>query len=304
MKIILCSLIIFSSCTALKVENKVRNTQKKEAKILSSKPRVFEVKKTEIFTGKVKYVDFETNLSDGAYTLVCIDNKNKKKLRYNSYVKNGIGNVYLGENYFGKKTTRSCSINDVIVLDLVVNEFNYKKERLNVSKRHIDISAKNLARHKKEKIVRAEVYKKSAKYFLFNEAFDIPLNSYITSHYGNQRIFNNKKRSQHLGNDMRAAVGVPIPVSNRGRVVFTGNWFFSGNLVVVDHGMNVFTNYMHLSKILVTKGSIINKGDIVGLAGKTGRVSGPHLHWGVKIHGHNVDGFSLVKESKKHFVTQ
>jgi murein DD-endopeptidase MepM/ murein hydrolase activator NlpD len=286
----------------MKAENKVESITK--PKVMAAKIKKIEIKESEIYTGKVKYVDFESNLSDGYYPMKCKGNSTKKSIVYRTYIKNGIGNVYLGENYFGKKTNRICSIGETAVLNLKVNEFNYKKEKLNVSKSHIDISAKNLKRHRKEKIVRAKVYEESAKYFLFTEPFAAPLDSYITSHYGNQRIFNNKKKSQHLGNDMRAAVGVKIPVSNRGRVVFTGNWFFSGNIVVVDHGMNVFTNYMHLSKILVTKGSIINKGDIVGLAGKTGRVSGPHLHWGVKIHGHNVDGFSLVKESRKHFVSQ
>ena len=134
---------------------------------------------------------------------------------------------------------------------------------------------------------------------MFNEPFEVPLDSYITSHYGNRRLFNNKKRSQHLGNDFRAAVGVPIPVANKGKVVFTGNLFYSGNVVIVDHGLNIFTAYGHLSKINVQEGMIVNKGTIVGLAGKTGRVSGPHLHWGVKINGSWIDGFSLVEESKK-----
>ena len=114
-------------------------------------------------------------------------------------------------------------------------------------------------------------------------------------------MFNNKKRSQHLGNDFRAAIGVPIPVSNRGRVVYVGNLFFSGNVVVVDHGLDIFTLYGHLSKIKTTKGSIVYIGDIIGLAGMSGRVSGPHLHWGVKINGNSVDGFSLSRESELQF---
>ena len=255
----------------------------------------------EVFTGKVTFLEFDTDLENGQYEASCKSLKSKKDYTFKVTVKNQKAQAYLAENYFSQKDKRECFIKNKKFLDLVVSLFPYKKERLNVSKKHIDISKKDLARHLKEKKIRAKVYSKSANYFLFDEPFRVPLNSYITSHYGNQRIFNNKKRAQHLGNDLRAAVGVPIPVSNRGRVVFTGDWFFSGKLVVVDHGMNIFTNYMHLSKILVTEGSIINKGDIVGLAGKTGRVSGPHLHWGAKIYGHNVDGFSLVKASERHF---
>jgi murein DD-endopeptidase MepM/ murein hydrolase activator NlpD len=70
---------------------------------------------------------------------------------------------------------------------------------------------------------------------------------------------------------------------------------------VVDHGLGIFTMYGHLSKILATQGSVVNKGDIIGLAGATGRVSGPHLHWGVKVNGSWVDGFNLVEVSQKQF---
>ena len=112
---------------------------------------------------------------------------------------------------------------------------------------------------------------------------------------------NNKKRSQHLGNDFRAKIGVKIPVSNRGKVVYVGDLFYTGGVVIVDHGLNIFSLYAHLSKTLVTTGTIVNRGDIVGLSGATGRVSGPHLHWGIKINGHNADGFSLVEESKKQY---
>lgn len=94
---------------------------------------------------------------------------------------------------------------------------------------------------------------------------------------------------------------MPIPVTNRGKVVFAGNLFYTGNVVIIDHGLNIFSLYGHLSKIKAQVGDIVNQGDIVGLAGMTGRVSGPHLHWGIKINGHNVDGFSLVTESKKQF---
>lgn len=300
MKTLLISILLVS-CTSIKMKNSLTDTEQvNEAKIELVRKKL-PIKTLKLLTGKVSYVDFDTSLSDGVYDLTCIDTKTKKDYKSKISVRASIGSAYFGENYFSKPATRSCYIEGQKVLNVEVSHFNYKKERLNVSKKHIDISAKNLARHKKEKVVRAKVYSTSAENYLFDEPFRVPLSSFITSHYGNQRIFNNKKKSQHLGNDMRAAVGVPIPVSNRGKVVFTGNWFFSGSLVVVDHGMNIFTNYMHLSKILVTKGTIVNKGDIIGLAGKTGRVSGPHLHWGAKINGNNVDGFSLVEESKKHF---
>jgi murein DD-endopeptidase MepM/ murein hydrolase activator NlpD len=102
--------------------------------------------------------------------------------------------------------------------------------------------------------------------------------------------------STHLGNDFRAPEGTPIPTSNTGKVVYVGDLFYSGKTVIVDHGMQLFSMYAHLSKISVAVGATVNRGDIVGLSGATGRASGPHLHWGIKINGEWIDGFSLVEE--------
>lgn len=293
-------LVLLLSLVGCSTLNEKNNSNKVETSV---KPKIkTEVQSIELFTGKVKFVEFQIYKKDGTYTLKCVDNKSKKTLFFPISVKSNMASLYMSENYFSKASTRKCYLESEKVIDLAASVFNYKKERLNVSKKHIDISKNNLARHIKEKKVRSKIYSESASYLLFDRPFKVPLSSYITSHFGNQRIFNNKKRSQHLGNDFRAAVGVKIPASNRGRVVFTGNWFFSGNIVIIDHGMNIFTNYMHLSKILVTPGTIVNQGDIIGLAGKTGRVSGPHLHWGAKVNGNNVDGFSLVNASKQHFI--
>ena len=117
----------------------------------------------------------------------------------------------------------------------------------------------------------------------------------MTSVYGTRRLFNNVRKSQHLGIDYRAKVGVPIPSSNKGKVVLAQNLFYTGNTVILDHGLGVFTLYGHLNKILVKKGDLVNRRQILGEAGKTGRVTGPHLHWGVKVNGHWVNGDVLTQ---------
>jgi len=76
---------------------------------------------------------------------------------------------------------------------------------------------------------------------------------------------------------------------------------FTGGTVIVDHGMDIFTVYGHLSKVKAKEGQMVELGEIIGLSGNTGRSSGPHLHWGVKIHGHYINGFSLIEETKKQF---
>lgn len=289
--------ILFLSCTNIK--NKVNETSF-EKPLEVKEEFTYQVEDVVINNGKVKYVSFETDLEDGLFELDCFGDKSQKSF-YKLLVQDKIAKAYIAESYFSLPTARKCFLKGELVLNLLIKPYNYKSEKLNVPKGKIDLSKKDLARVIREKEIKRKMYEKSADTYLFNSEFEVPLNSYITSHYGNIRLFNNKKRSQHLGNDFRAAVGVPIPAANRGRVVYTGNLFFSGNLVVIDHGLDIFTLYGHLSKIKVNLGDMVNRGDIVGLAGKTGRVSGPHLHWGVRMGGKSVDGFSLVRESADQF---
>lgn len=290
MRIFLSYLLVFLfiGCANIKMKE-----TKKEVKKL---PLIDQITTVELKNGKVQYQEFTFRKPDGAYSLVC---SNNSKLRFQ--VRTDVASLYFGASYFSPNTNYSCSYEGQKILDVKINKYNYPSERLNVAKSKVVYSKKDLARIIKEKEIKKKIYLKSADQFLFEEPFSRPLNSYVTSHYGNQRVFNNLKKSQHLGNDLRARTGVKIPVANKGKVVFTGDLFFSGKVVVVDHGLGIFTMYGHLSKILATQGSVVNKGDIIGLAGATGRVSGPHLHWGVKVNGSWVDGFNLVEVSQKQF---
>ena len=282
---------------ALSCSNITMNTQRTAA--VAQPQKITDLPKSVIVkTGKVAFEKFVFRKDDGIYELSCGDKD------YRFKVKQEVGSLYLPADYFSPKTSVDCFFgkgeDKVKILVLNIQDFNYPKERLRVAKSKVFYSKEDIKRIIKEKEIKRKIYINSSNMYLFNKPFQVPLDSYITSHYGNQRLFNNKKKSQHLGNDLRAGVGKPIPAANRGKVVYTGNLFFSGNIVVIDHGMEIFSVYGHLSKILATEGSIVNQGDIVGLAGATGRVSGPHLHWGVKINGSWIDGFSLVEASKKH----
>jgi murein DD-endopeptidase MepM/ murein hydrolase activator NlpD len=259
-------------------------------------PLVQNIHKITLQPGKVKFVVFDINLENGLKKTKC----GKETLSF--VVQDQKAKLFMTESYFSGRKKTQCTYDGKVIVEVKIKEFPYKSEKLNVDKKRVTLSQKDLNRVIKERKILKKVYLNSSSYFLFDKPFNRPLNSYVTSHYGNRRLFNNKKKSQHLGNDLRAAVGVPIPVANKGKVIFTGHLFYSGNVVIVDHGLGLYTTYGHLSKINVTKGMVINQNDIVGLAGATGRVSGPHLHWGVKLNGHWVDGFSLVDESKKMFL--
>ena len=299
LKFILPTFLLIS-CSGIKpINNKKASDEslvQTKAPIISKNTKlVSSIKTIELQPGKVKFVEFDIALEDGMKTLNCRGTKT------DFLVEKKKGRFLMAESYFSSMKPYECLYKDTIILSVKVKQFPYKSEKLNVDKKRVTLSKKDLARVIKEREILKKIYKNSASYYLFDKPFIRPLNSFITSHYGNRRVFNNKKKSQHLGNDLRAAVGLPIPVANKGKVVFTGHLFYSGNIVIVDHGLNLYSLYGHLSKIKVAQGMIINQGEIVGLAGATGRVSGPHLHWGIKLNSQNIDGFSLVDESKKMF---
>lgn len=124
--------------------------------------------------------------------------------------------------------------------------------------------------------------------------FIIPSEGEANDNFGERRIFNNEPRSPHSGVDISSPYGAPVRASNSGRVVLAKDLYFAGKTVIIDHGLGVFTQYLHFSKILATRGDFVRKGDVIGEIGATGRVTGPHLHWGVRVSGSRVDPFSLL----------
>lgn len=110
-----------------------------------------------------------------------------------------------------------------------------------------------------------------------------PVPGVVTSAYGLTRFFNNQPRNPHRGLDLRAALGDPVQAAAPGRVVLAAEHYYAGQCIFLDHGLGVFTLYMHLHKILVQTGDMVEAGQIIGQVGQTGRVTGPHLHFGMTI---------------------
>jgi murein DD-endopeptidase MepM/ murein hydrolase activator NlpD len=170
----------------------------------------------------------------------------------------------------------------------------YRTDVLKVDPGRVNPSKKNLKRSRKEARRVRQTYAGGSSARLWKGAFQLPMPGEITSPFGNRRLFNGQLKSYHNGVDFRAPVGTPVFAANSGIVKMAENLFYSGKVVIVDHGNLIFTIYAHLSKIEVAAGQQIEKGQQLGLTGATGRVSGPHLHWGVKVNGAAVNPIQFI----------
>jgi len=171
---------------------------------------------------------------------------------------------------------------------------NYRTDKLSVDPGKVDLNKMDLARVKREKKEIRRIYASGSLDKLWQGRFQLPIKSAMTSPFGNKRMFNGQLRSFHNGVDFRAPVGKPIYAANAGVVKLAKLLFFSGNIIIVDHGTGIFSNYAHLSRIDVEAGQHIEKGQPVGSSGATGRVNGPHLHWGIKVNGIYIDPLQFV----------
>lgn len=153
-----------------------------------------------------------------------------------------------------------------------------------------------------ERVMLKEIYKKADNSTKFNSPFIKPLDTEMISPFGKIRIFNDGRKSVHSGTDYKAQSPLPVRAINDGVVVLANfDLYYCGKGIIINHGMNIFSTYCHLSENKVSTGDIVKKGDIIGLTGSTGRVSGPHLHLSVKYNGGYVDFEELQKKSEISF---
>lgn len=131
--------------------------------------------------------------------------------------------------------------------------------------------------------------------WLLDGAFASPRPFDVTAEFGQKRVFNGELQSRHTGLDLRGQVGTPVHAAGKGRVALAGDFYYSGNGIFIDHGLGVYTGYFHLSEILVSEGDLVEKGTLIGKAGATGRVTGPHLHWSLWVDGTGQDAGSLLE---------
>ena len=139
-----------------------------------------------------------------------------------------------------------------------------------------------------------QVWASPASEKLWQSGFVRPVPEPANSAFGSRSVFNGEPRSQHTGADFRSPAGTPIKAPNAGRVVIAGSRYFSGDTVVIDHGQGLFSLFAHLSETSVKLGDSVKKGQVIGQVGQSGRVTGPHLHWAVRLNGARIDPLSLL----------
>jgi len=182
-------------------------------------------------------------------------------------------------------------------LEFSVGPKQYAEQRLKVAnRRHVDPSKEDLERIAEErKRIDAALGTFTAELEpVF--ALQAPVAGRRSSSFGLRRFFNDQPRNPHSGMDIAAATGTPVRSPAPGRVVEAGDFFFNGKTVFVDHGQGLVTMYCHLSRIDVKPGDEVDTGSVLGLVGATGRVTGPHLHWGVALNRALVDPALFLPE--------
>lgn len=179
-----------------------------------------------------------------------------------------------------------------------VHPKTYLEQRIKMKqKKYVSPDKKQLARIKKEKKHMGKLFK------IWRDtdvAIDLswPVKGPVSSPFGLKRFFNDQPRNPHSGLDIAAPEGTDIVLPSDGIVIDTGNYYFNGNTVFVDHGQGMISMFNHMSKITAKTGDKLKRGDKIGEVGKTGRVTGPHLHWSLNLNQTRVDPMLFLPEKQ------
>ena len=174
-----------------------------------------------------------------------------------------------------------------------VTSGRFRVQRLTVDPRYVEVPEEEVERVKADHARVAEAYRRGSTVRLWT-SFARPLAARASGNFGARRVYNGETESFHAGLDLAAREGTPVAAAADGRVVLAGDLYFSGGTVLLDHGAGLFTQYFHLSRIDVKEGDAVVKGALLGASGHTGRVTGPHLHWGARLHGARVNPVNLL----------
>ena len=175
-----------------------------------------------------------------------------------------------------------------------IKPFRYAEQRLKVAPGHVDLAAQDQARYERERAHTAGVMATFSPSVPATLQMQQPATGRASSSFGLRRVFNGQARNPHSGMDIAAPQGAPVLAGASGVVIDTGDYFFNGNTVWLDHGSGLLSMYCHLSSIGVRVGDRVNAGAEIGQVGATGRATGAHLHWSVSLNRAMVDPALLL----------
>lgn len=177
-----------------------------------------------------------------------------------------------------------------------VIDANYTTETLSVDPAKVTPPVEMMERIEAEKAEAEALYKTFTPIRYWDKPFILPMESTITSEYGAARTYNGTLKSYHGGTDFRARTPLAVAASNDGIVVMTKERYYAGNTIVIDHGEGVYSCYFHMSRFDVKVGDYVKRGDIIGLTGETGRITGPHLHFGMMVLNTQTDPLYFIAQ--------
>jgi murein DD-endopeptidase MepM/ murein hydrolase activator NlpD len=179
--------------------------------------------------------------------------------------------------------------------ELEVRKPDFRRRQLSVGKQFTSPNKKQRLQSAADQKAFDEVFDRDFELWTFEQNFAWPRQAKVSAPFGDLRLFNGKKQSQHMGDDIDGEMGDPIYASNSGEIVMVRECFGSGGTVLIHHGGRLFTSYFHMSAFFVKVGEHVVQGQPLGKVGKSGRVTGPHLHFGAKLDGRWVDPESLLR---------
>ncbi len=188
----------------------------------------------------------------------------------------------------------SSGVKKDIPFKLALSGRTFPSKRIKVAGHFTSFTSADIRRIKNEKEMLGCIYSISTPDWLGSGRVIMPLRGSISGTFGERRVFNDNFVSRHRGIDIRSPRGAPVRASNSGEVVLVRDLYFSGNTVIINHGIGLFSIYCHLSKAIVREGTFADKGKILGYTGSTGRSTGPHLHWGLRLVDNYADPLSIM----------
>ena len=200
-----------------------------------------------------------------------------------------------GTHVLTVKVSRAGGAVETVRRDLAVADRAFPSTKLTLDPNYVTPPASRQARIKREAELVALATSVVTPAWLGDGPFAVPHDAPSWSNFGQRRLNNNVLASLHTGLDLRVPFGEPIRAANAGRVVLASDLYLGGKTVIIDHGLGVFSSYGHMSELKVKRGDAVAKGQTIGLCGTTGRSTGPHLHWSVKVRGARVDPEAMLR---------